>query len=121
MDDLISRSALYDALKDLASKTDCDIAILPDVADLIREAPAIDPESLRPHGRWIKYNGYTECSECEHWYDSPETEDPGDRPMYCHNCGAKMDLPDQVLAPTDQPATQYADNPTLADAWKETQ
>lgn len=100
MDDLISRDALYDALKDLADKTDCDIAILPDVADLIREAPAIDPESLRPHGRWVPEehkdkvsptitHQYTwrRCSVCGRrliGYSAPN-EAP-----YCH-CGAKMD------------------------------
>lgn len=49
--DLISRSALCQALRRLADETDCDIAVLPDVADLIRTAPAVSPESLRP--RWV--------------------------------------------------------------------
>ena len=119
MDDLISRSALYDALKDLADKTDCDIAILPDVTDLIREAPAIDPESLRPHERLERREdgvGYRyACTICGEeiphnfrngWYFS----------NYCPNCGARMDLPDQVLAPADQPAAQYADDSAIAEA-----
>lgn len=42
------------------------------------------------HGRWIKHDGYTECSSCEYWYNAPENEGPEDRPNYCPNCGAKM-------------------------------
>ena len=43
------------------------------------------------HGKWIKRDGYTECSECEYWYDSPDSEDSGDRSKYCPHCGAKME------------------------------
>ena len=39
---------------------------------------------------WIKHDGYTECSKCEHWYDSPENEDDGDRPAFCPSCGRAM-------------------------------
>ena len=39
---------------------------------------------------WIKCDGYTECSKCEHWYDSPENEDDGDRPAFCPSCGRAM-------------------------------
>ena len=44
----------------------------------------------RMRGEWIKKDGYTECSKCEHWYDSPENEDDGDRPSFCPSCGAPM-------------------------------
>lgn len=39
---------------------------------------------------WIKYDGYTECSKCGHWYDSPDSEDDGDRPAFCPSCGRAM-------------------------------
>lgn len=39
---------------------------------------------------WVKHDGYTECSKCEHWYDSPESEDDGDRPRFCPECGRAM-------------------------------
>ena len=39
---------------------------------------------------WVKHGGYTECSKCEHWYDSPESEDDGDRPRFCPECGRAM-------------------------------
>ena len=44
----------------------------------------------RMRGEWIKKDGYTECSKCEYWYDSPESEDDGDRPAFCPACGAPM-------------------------------
>lgn len=40
--------------------------------------------------KWIKHDGYTECSGCEYWYDSPEYEDDGDRPVFCPSCGRAM-------------------------------
>ena len=40
--------------------------------------------------KWIKHDGYTECSGCEYWYDSPENEDDGDRPVFCPSCGRAM-------------------------------
>ena len=39
---------------------------------------------------WVKHDGYTECSKCEHWYGSPENEDEGDRPAFCPSCGRAM-------------------------------
>ena len=39
---------------------------------------------------WVKHDGYTECSKCEHWYDSPENEDEGDQPAFCPSCGRAM-------------------------------
>lgn len=39
---------------------------------------------------WVKRDGYTECSKCEYWYDSPESEDEGDRPVFCPGCGRAM-------------------------------
>ena len=44
----------------------------------------------RMRGEWIKKDGYTECSKCEYWYDSPENKDDGDRPSFCPSCGAPM-------------------------------
>lgn len=39
---------------------------------------------------WVKHDGYTECSKCEHWYDSTENEDEGDQPAFCPSCGRAM-------------------------------
>lgn len=58
----------------------------------------IDPESLRPHGRWegtadgyangeLVYDTWT-CSECGYTVD---TDDPDDLTKFCPNCGAKME------------------------------
>ena len=69
-------------------------------ADVIKQQRTIDPESLRPKGRWIvidddyEWNPDIEdeeyvvlecqCSEC-----GERTKK--DRPNYCDNCGAKME------------------------------
>ncbi|MEI3101032.1 MAG: hypothetical protein V8T45_04225, partial [Oscillospiraceae bacterium] len=45
--------------------------------------------------KWIKHDGYTECSGCEYWYDSPENEDDGDRPVFCPSCGRAITQPGQ--------------------------
>ena len=47
----------------------------------VRTAPTIDPESLRPAGRWL-LDG--RCSEC---LTNPLTTHRN----YCPNCGAKME------------------------------
>lgn len=59
---------------------------------LILDAPAVDPESLRPRGRWIyKWDAERDpkklfvrivCSECN--------LHTGQKSNYCPNCGAKM-------------------------------
>lgn len=60
---------------------------------LLDNETTIDPENLRPHGRWVRPKlkptyridaPYYKCSSCG------ETEDYISQ--YCPNCGAKMDL-----------------------------
>ena len=58
----------------------------------VNRRPTIDPESLRPKGRWeyvddgvLIGNGmHMECSECSVWKIDRQ------RTPYCPNCGAKM-------------------------------
>lgn len=49
--------------------------------DIVLKEPAADVAEVW-HGRWIKHEGYDECSECHaksiFGYN------------YCHNCGASM-------------------------------
>ena len=62
-------------------------------------AKIVDPESLRPKGRWVgEGDGYADgelvydvwyCSECNHCIDDG-TDDPKMLPNYCPNCGMKM-------------------------------
>jgi len=50
----------------------------------IDEQPTIDPESLRPHAKWLSTPEHPICSNCDKetkgYYNSP----------FCPNCGAKM-------------------------------
>lgn len=100
--DLISRSALKDALLKLAEEAEGNIALPADVNDLLLDAPAIDPESLRPVAYW-QYDpngidwglGAWVCSRCGEKNDNVRCQKDvsphrfvGAR--YCPNCGAKM-------------------------------
>lgn len=50
----------------------------------VMNAPTINPDVLRPHGRWVTHdNGITECSEC-HTLGSPQWK-------CCPVCTAMMD------------------------------
>lgn len=60
----------------------------------LAEAPAVDPEDLRPKGGWIERVGLGEwvCSECQHEIYLPFGETPEEvGTNYCPNCGAKME------------------------------
>ena len=58
---------------------------------IIKEAPTIDPEELRPKGRWIVEREkdtfgfilHFKCSRCE--------KCGANKTSYCPNCGAKME------------------------------
>lgn len=56
----------------------------------IENAPTIDPESLRSHGRWEEINGYLRCSECKDVYIYEDWIEDG-KWKFCPNCGAKME------------------------------
>lgn len=69
-----------------------------DVAMEIARFTTIDPESLRPHGRWIEMvesieDGHTGEYYEEIYYNCINCDyATGDKTPYCPNCGAKMDL-----------------------------
>ena len=67
-----------------------------DVIAEIQDCPTIDPEDLRPHGRWLVFNNGTKeepqqdhmaCSRCG-WYWS--IADHSKVFSHCPNCGAKI-------------------------------
>lgn len=70
-----------------------------EVFDYMQRIPPIDPESLRPQGKWIgEADGYADgelvydawyCSECNHCIDDG-TDNPDLLPNYCPNCGVFM-------------------------------
>ena len=62
------------------------------------ELPAADVEPVR-HGRWLDYMCRDwHCSECGEKISKVRNVDGycyDDKPNYCFNCGAKMDLEDE--------------------------
>lgn len=60
----------------------------------IKLMPTIDPESLRPRGRWIDHMVRDwRCSECGERIHKVRNVDGycyDDKPNYCPNCGARM-------------------------------
>ena len=106
-------------IKDLtAMKSAYDAIALDGMVKALKEAPTIDPESLRPHGKWLleahkestnyRWNVTAECSNCcdekkEIWAGFfPNVPDWLARDValdsassvklsnYCPNCGAVM-------------------------------
>ena len=74
-------------IKDLtAMKSAYDAIALDGMVKALKEAPTIDPESLRPHGKWVVCSDgyYPYCSECK------EEPKGGAMTNYCPNCGAVM-------------------------------
>lgn len=57
----------------------------------IDNAPTIDPESLRPHGKWTKDHMCTNCGEFA--LEAPEAHCYY-HTIYCPHCGAFMDKED---------------------------
>jgi hypothetical protein len=69
--------------------------------DVVRNAPTLSPDDLRPVGKWIWHDNYgwdntLECSCCAEEYVVYDGEFPGvDSFKYCPNCGAKMEVSDE--------------------------
>ena len=59
----------------------------------VTHASAVDPETLRPKGRWVeKYSfgcWHYDCSNCDDGYATEEQDKY--KPNYCPNCGANME------------------------------
>lgn len=70
-------------MEDFRRCLDCDSII-----QVIKTAPTIAPESLRPTGEWEmgKSGVVYFCSECDMWAFPVEVR----KWHYCPNCGAKM-------------------------------
>lgn len=63
--------------------------------DLVCLMPEVDPESLRPKGRWVDHMvrdwRCSECGEKIHKVRSVDGYCYDDKPNYCPNCGARME------------------------------
>lgn len=65
------------------------------VRSFLLHQPTIDPETIRPTGRWVDHLVRDwRCSECGEKIHKVRTVDGycyDDKPNYCPNCGAKME------------------------------
>lgn len=80
--DLISREALFDAMRE---KEWQNWPPLDEIDAVIEKAPAVDAEPVR-HGEWVRDKEnclHNKCSVCEYRHCREDN--------YCPNCGAKMD------------------------------
>jgi hypothetical protein len=78
-------------MEDFRYCLDCDSII-----QVIKHAPTIDPESLRPKGRWTENRrvGFSDAIEDDVCWFTYTCSECGGEVMndyhYCPNCGAKM-------------------------------
>ena len=93
---LIDADALNDYVMDVWGGGNADNTVIwyGDVLNAINDAPTIDPESLRAHGKWttqrtMAHDGEWWCTNCGHEPTVFEGQN------YCPRCGAKMDLEDK--------------------------
>lgn len=92
MPDLIDRQRLIDDFTGPGGRTVYG-KYVPAIVSRINAQPSYQPAHIDREewtAEWVTHDGYTECSKCEHWYDSPEYEDDGDRPAFCPSCGRAM-------------------------------
>ena len=101
---LIDANALLEKAWDVPFETnDAHFVKVIDAGD-VEEAPTIDPESLRPKGRWeecdwVEFDGHDECvhyphkgrvcTNCRNAFKADFVCNP--RVEYCPSCGAKME------------------------------
>lgn len=89
--DLISRSALLSHTIPVYGKYDDSAEFEAVPVNYIKGAPAVDPEELRPRGKWIHLGGDEWC--CNHCGFVISTEGSWEKPnkKFCEECGAKME------------------------------
>ena len=91
MAEFIDRDALLHVIGEMPLDWEYGCAVS-DIYEIIKNAPAIDPEDLRPRGRWEDSGckGVLRCSECKDAYIYEEWLREG-KWNYCPNCGARME------------------------------
>lgn len=77
MKEYIERTAVLKVLEEYYPGVDERLHIVKDITSI----PTADVAEVR-HGRWIKHEGYDECSECHAKSIMGHN--------YCHSCGARM-------------------------------
>lgn len=89
---LIDANALIEKLREAEAQKGMGAAIAGLLIRYIGKMPTIDPESLRPKGRWEPREdaiGFVRCSVCHDCNIYGDWAD-GEKWRYCPNCGADM-------------------------------
>ena len=94
--DAINREQTIKAIKEIRSIIGFNTpeTAIYSVISLIERQPTIDPESLRPVGRWeykpdMYDNNTYECSECGGAWTIIDGTPADNDMLYCPHCGAK--------------------------------
>lgn len=85
---LIDADVIIEPLKTMEAAFE-EISIASVIRDL-KDAPTIDPESLRPQGEWEEYPDWAHirCTNCKREFKKSEFAIK--MKPFCPNCGAKM-------------------------------
>lgn len=90
----VLKEKLLDEFNQSGAYTPYEYAI-GEALNYLNEQPTIDPESLRPHGKWIEredynFDTYYDCSVCGESFCLIEGVPEENFYRYCPNCGAVM-------------------------------
>lgn len=58
---------------------------------VLSHTPTIDPENLRPKGKWLRDGNFLICLNCESEINEKNSLGEENKRNYCPCCGAKME------------------------------
>lgn len=92
--DVLHRELVVEMVKCVRMNEETKMTMAERVLNKLDDAPTIDPESLRPHGRWVNVRMLV-GGFAEQWgADCPNCRKTSKEPLgnYCSNCGWRLDL-----------------------------
>ena len=86
---IIQRSQVFIRLITPNGKIGYSGLLVEDIQQIVDEAPTINPDDLRPQGRWEEIRN--DYGELEGWLHVDCGRESKSKDKYCGTCGAKMD------------------------------